>query len=458
MSDDAARTWSGTQVRRENDGPVLVEHKLSLVVTEGPDIGQSCRVEGARLVVGSSPTADLSLSDRTVSRQHLEIRAEERGYVLSDLGSTNGTFVGEARVTEAVIAPGARIQLGESEIVFEPKQKWVRLGKAEVDAFGPLVGRSPAMRRVFAALERIAKTRLSVVVEGETGTGKELVARTLHAKSDRATGPFVVVDCGAISESLAESELFGHEKGAFTGADRARPGAFELAHGGTIFLDEIGELPLDLQPKLLRAIERREVKRLGAAQPIDVDVRVICATHRSLARMQSEGRFREDLYYRVAEVVVELPPLRERPVDIEPIARRILEDESRQIGREVTLAPDALDALGAHGFPGNVRELRNVIRRAAALCDAHALDASALGLAPPSSPTAESVPGDSLVDATLPLKDARDRWNGVLEQQYLRRLLEAAGGDLERAARTAGVHPKSLQRLLRQHGLARGAK
>jgi transcriptional regulator with GAF, ATPase, and Fis domain len=306
-------------------------------------------------------------------------------------------------------------------------------------------------------LERLAATRLSVVLSGETGTGKELAARALHAASECKGGPFVVVDCGALPESLAESELFGHEKGAFTGADRARAGAFELASSGTIFLDEIGELSLDLQPKLLRAIERREVKRLGAGQPIDVDVRVVCATHRSLTEMMAAGRFRQDLYYRIAEVILELPPLRERTDDVVLIAERMLADEGRQLGRKLVWRPDALTALAAHSFPGNVRELRNVVRRAAALAEGSEVGLQELALAPAAVGASPSV-GAELVDPSLTLKVARERWSATLERDYLTRLLAGVGGDLERAAQIAEIHPKSLQRLLRQHGIGERRK
>jgi transcriptional regulator with GAF, ATPase, and Fis domain len=266
------------------------------------------------------------------------------------------------------------------------------------------------------------------------------------------------VDCAAVSASLVEAELFGHERGAFTGADRARPGAFELATGGTLLLDEVGELPLELQPKLLRALEHREVKRLGAGQVTDVDVRVVAATHRDLLRMVGAGTFREDLYYRLAEVVVEIPPLKSRLEDIEPVARALLAAEAPATGA-LDLSPDALDHLARRSWPGNVRELRNTLRRAAALASGSCLTAADLELgARPAHRDAPALPNspEPMVDPafwSLPLREAREGWNRRLDHEYLTRLLARVGGDEERAAVESGLHVKSLQRLLRQHGL-----
>jgi two-component system response regulator HydG len=318
------------------------------------------------------------------------------------------------------------------------------------------------MRALFETARRVAKTPLSCVLLGETGTGKELLARAIHEHSERASGPFVVVDCGAISRSLIESELFGHERGAFTGADRARAGAFEHAHGGTLFLDEIGEMPLDLQPKLLRALERREVKQLGASVPLDVDVRVLAATHRPLAQMVNERAFRADLYYRLSEVVLEITPLRDRLEDIELLSLNFVEQEARGGAGVRGIAPPALDALRGYSWPGNVRELRNVIRRAVALARSSLLTVADLdGLEPlPDTiapPSGLRVAADVAADlGTLSLKDARARWSAQLERAYLTALLSEHAGDLARAALTAKVHPKSLRRLLRQHGLDHG--
>ncbi|MBN2193527.1 MAG: sigma 54-interacting transcriptional regulator [Polyangiaceae bacterium] len=450
----------GTQVRRERDGMRLVAHRLEL--REMAATGKVWTVAGSRLVLGTAPSCDVVLDDRTVSRHHCEILVSERRYLLRDLDSTNGTFVNGQEIIEAVLEPGARIQVGDTELVFQPKQRFLSLGASSQDRFGDLVGTSPAMRSLFGVLERVASTRLSCVVLGETGTGKELVARGLHQASPRAMAPFVVVDCAAVTASLVEAELFGHERGAFTGADRARAGAFELAAGGTLFLDEVGELALELQPKLLRVLEHREVKRLGAAQVTDVEVRIVAATHRDLARMVAEGTFREDLYFRLAEVVVEIPALREHREDIAPIAHALLAREAEAAGGLPGLSPDALAWLEQKSWPGNVRELRNTLRRAIALGTGTGLTARDLELRgfpargePPSALPARaelSLPGDFW---SLPLRQARDSWNQRLDREYLVRLMDQVAGDEERAAAASGIHLKSLQRLLRQHGVRR---
>jgi transcriptional regulator with GAF, ATPase, and Fis domain len=321
------------------------------------------------------------------------------------------------------------------------------------------------MDEVFVMLSRVAKTELSSILVGETGTGKELAARAIHEGSPRKGRPFVVVDCGAISESLIESELFGHEKGAFTGADQKRIGAFEAADGGTVFLDELGELSIDLQPKLLRVLERREIKRLGSTALIPIDVRVICATHRDLASMVSDGRFREDLYYRLAEVIVRLPPLRARREDVLMLAQHVLDEHAASEGVSLRFEPSAIESLERWSWPGNVRELRNVVRSAALLASGGVVRAADLRLAPrPSHPppaSAAAVDGDASTDvvsidlaSTVPIQEARERWTELLERQYLRRVLARVGGDLTRAAAETGVHRKSLERLLRRHGLS----
>ena len=454
-------SFRGTQVRDDGKGPMLVAHRHRLVVVEGADRGTSCELEGTRLTVGTSSKNDLRLNDTTVSRRHCEISVRNDRYHIVDLGSTNGTAVNGTPVVEAVLSPGARIRIGDTEILFEPKKKWERVREVEADHFGELYGRSTLMQEVFALLAKVAATDLSCILHGETGTGKELAARGIHAHSARSSHPFVVVDCGAISQSLIESELFGHERGAFTGADKQRTGAFEYADGGTIFLDEIGELPIELQPKLLRALERREIKRLGAAKPIEVDVRVIAATHRDLPVMIQKGDFREDLYYRFAEVVVDLPPLRDRKDDIGLIADRVLQESIAQGGQVRSLDPSVQAELEIQLWPGNVRELRNVLRRALAMANGSVLMASDLvdmdADRPLSTDLRASIPtqagasGD--VAEALPIKEAREKWVAPMEREYLVRLVKRCNGDLDAAAKDAGVHRKSLERLLRQHGL-----
>lgn len=443
--------FRGTHVTVDDRGEALVAHRHKLVVVQGVDRGQEITVEGTHVLIGTHDSCDLILTDPTVSRRHSEIIVQEDRYLLRDLNSTNGTSLGGTPMLEAYLTPGARIGLGHSVVVFQPKKKWVRVAASDNEWFGELFGRSHAMREIFGLFERVAPTDLSSVIIGETGTGKELAARALHAKSHRSDRPFIVVDCGAVSQSLVESELFGHERGAYTGADRSRAGAFELADGGTIFLDELGDLPPALQPKLLRALEQREVKRLGAARPLSVDVRVIAATNRDLRAQVMAGKFREDLYYRLAEVVAVMPPLRDRREDIQHLAQLFLDAQSRQGGVAKSLSPDLISTLESRPWPGNVRELRNVIRRACVLAQSEVLlpeDLPEPGLIRP-----RTQPLDLSDVDNLPIKDAREKWTEPMEKEYLTRLIRRTGGDLDKASEIAGVHRKSVERLLRKHGL-----
>ncbi len=443
--------FRGTHVTIDEKGESVVAHRHKLVVVQGSDRNQEITVEGHHVLIGSHDSCDLVLSDPTVSRRHAEIIVHEDKYLLRDLGSTNGSSVGGTPVIEAYLTPGAHLMLGNTLVVFQPKKKWVRVAASESEWFGELYGRSQAMREVFGLFQRIAPADLSVIIVGETGTGKELAARALHNHSRRKDRPFVVVDCGAVSETLIEAELFGHERGAFTGADRSRAGAFELADGGTIFLDELGELPPLLQPKLLRALEQREIKRLGAAHPQMVDVRIVAATNRDLWAEVQDGAFREDLYYRLAEVVAVMPPLRERRDDIRPLAELFVEEQARRGGVGRSLGPDIVSILESRTWPGNVRELRNVLRRACVLALEEVIGPD--DLPDQSIQRPRTQPLDvSNVDG-LPIKDAREKWTEPMEKEYLQRLIRRVGGDLDRAAEIAGVHRKSVERLLRKHGL-----
>jgi len=466
--DPTQEGFRGTQVRDDGKGPMLVAHRQRLVVVEGQDRGLEREFSSTRVSIGTSLSNDFVITDTTVSRAHCEIVIDRDRYLLRDLHSTNGTSVNGTPVMEAYLSPGARIRIGETEMLFEPKKKWERIPESKLDHFGELYGRASVMRSVFGLMARVGPTDLSCIIHGETGTGKELAAHAVHCVSHRADKPFVVVDCGAISHNLIESELFGHERGAFTGADRARAGAFELADGGTIFLDEIGELPLGLQPKLLRALERREVKRLGASASLVVNVRVIAATHRDLLGMIRDNLFREDLYYRLAEVVLKLPPLRSRKEDIPLLAERIVREQLRSNGASpIGIAPDALSELQGRPWPGNVRELRNVIRRAVALSSSQYLTLDELKTSWGASPSGAPMPNDadnnsSASAATpigdeLPIKEAREQWVAPMEKEYLSRLLQRCDGDLDAAAEQAGLHRKSLERLLRQHGIKASA-
>ncbi len=310
--------------------------------------------------VGKEPTSDVPIDDPFVSARHLRIEPRGARWVLVDLGSTNGTFISGARVSRAELPFGLPVQLGDAEIVLEPRDA---PEPRRADVFEGMMTGDPSMRQVFELIERVGPSDAAVTILGETGTGKELVARGLHARSARRDAPFIPVNCSAIAESLIESELFGHEKGAFSGAERMRKGAFEEADRGTIFLDEIGELPLDLQPKLLRVLELGEVKRVGASRPIQVNVRIVAATHRDLRAQVRAGRFREDLFYRLCVVPITVPPLRRRKGDVRTLAQAFL---ARAAPRGVSLrwSEEALAKLEGYDWPGNVRQLKNVVQRA----------------------------------------------------------------------------------------------
>jgi transcriptional regulator with PAS, ATPase and Fis domain len=393
---------------------------------------------------------DLVLHDPTVSGRHLVIELKEAGFLMRDLESTNGTYVARHQVKEIWLNPRSVIYAGNTGIEFLPLQEKVRIELSARDSFGELIGRSVRMREIFATLERIAPKDITVLIDGETGTGKELTARGIHDRSPRASQPFVVFDCGAVSKNLIESELFGHVKGAFTGAHQARPGAFELAHGGTIFLDEIGDLDLALQPKLLRALEQREVKRVGAAAPVKVDVRVVAATNRDLEKEVRAGAFREDLFYRLAVARVRLPSLRERREDVALLVESFIKKSDPRAAEGVRIPPETLDFLMKHDWPGNVRELRNVIERSLSFSEDGLLKVEDMPLRVRA--TEGGGPGPFIADH-LPFKDAKERWIDYFEVRYLKDLLQRNGRNISRSAQEAGVPRQTLHRLIRKHDL-----
>lgn len=435
QTDDTATTVLG------DNAPTVPLAGIELLVVEGPDRGARARVSGGVTRIGTAATSQLRLTDRTVSRVHCELRLRTGAVQIVDAGSTNGTFAEGVRITDAELTPGAVFRLGATAIRLEGSDVPTRVAISHRDHFGALLGGSVAMRRVYAVLERLAQTDTTALIHGETGTGKELAARAVHEASRRSRGPFVTVDCGAIAENLIESELFGHVRGAFSGAMNDRKGLFEEAHGGTLFLDEIGELPLSLQPKLLRALEAREVRRVGANSGRSVDVRVLAATHRSLARSVNEGSFREDLYYRLAVIEVELPPLRARREDLSILSQRFYE---RFTGNDEPIPDSLLGAIHSRAWTGNVRELRNFVERCVTLGGAGG-DAPASSVRPPPSL-------DPLVPIHLPLKEAREAWMNQFERRYVEALLRQTGGNVTRAAEMAGVHRRSLQRLIASLG------
>ncbi|MFW6085683.1 MAG: sigma 54-interacting transcriptional regulator [Myxococcota bacterium] len=433
--------------------------KGRLVVFEGAQAGDQLLVDRERITVGRSGICDLVLTDPAVSGSHFEIVTSEDGCRVRDLESTNGTFVGDVRILEAYLKPGAVVRCGQTRLRFEAADGTVDIEVAEEERFGELLGRSVRMRSIFAALRKVATTDLTVLIRGETGTGKELVARALHRASKRAEGPFVVQDCGAIPRNLVESTLFGHERGAFTGATDRHRGSFEMAEGGTLFLDEVGELDLSLQPKLLRVLENRDIRRVGGERALPVDVRVIAATNRDLRQMVSESTFREDLYYRVGIVQVEMPPLRERPEDIPLLVDAFL-DEAASLKwpgeeRELRVTPDAMARLSSYHWPGNVRELKNTVERAALLADGDELGVA--DLMPPSQKTpAVPLPGgtaEQFVAEELPFKEAKQRVLDAFEVNYLKALLDKHDGNITRSAKEAGLTRYHLRELAKRYGI-----
>jgi transcriptional regulator with PAS, ATPase and Fis domain len=433
----------------EQDGK-LEFPAVEVRVLDGPDRGVSHQVGPNGVRVGTATGCQLRLTDRTVSRLHCELRVAGAAVRIVDSGSTNGTFVDGVRIFSAEVRSGSRIRVGESVLGVMAGQERYTVELSPRHRFGDVVGASVEMRRLYSVLEKIAPTESSVLIQGETGTGKELVARALHDASPRAKFPFVVVDCGAIAENLIESELFGHVRGAFSGALNDRRGLFEEANGGTLFLDEIGELPPALQPRLLRVLESREVRRVGANVSRQVDVRVVAATNRSLARSINLGAFRDDLYYRLAVVELELPPLRARPEDIPLLAEVFYK---RYAGDTEKPPPELLASLTSRAWPGNVRELRNFVERSVSLGYA----SSSPGVVAPGRTDTEPN-AEALVPVHLPLKDARAAWTEQFELLYVRALLAKTGGNVTRAAELAGINRRSLQRLIASLGIREPAE
>jgi two-component system, NtrC family, response regulator GlrR len=426
----------------DQEGRHALVREFSLEIMEGVDRGARFRSTRERAVVGTHASADLILRDPAVSRFHCELVLEGNRVLLRDLGSRNGTTIDGVPVQVAYLQRPATIAIGESALRFELGPEKVRVALSARERFGRLVGRSPAMRACFALLEGAARSDVTVLLQGETGTGKDGAAEAIHQESARGAGPFVVVDCGALPPHLIGDELFGHERGAFTGATGAREGAFEAADGGTLFLDEVGELTPELQPQLLRAVESRRVRRLGGNETISVDVRIIAATNRDLKAEVNAHRFRSDLYFRLGVLEVRLPPLRERLDDIPLVVEELLRslDLADHPSGRALLEPEAAAALRAHAWPGNIRELRNHVERCAAL-DLGGPPAASSGAEPPA------------LDTSLPIRQARERWVRWFERQYLARLLDESGGNVTAAARVAGIDRIHMHRLLAKVGL-----
>ncbi len=420
-----------------------------LRVVEGTSAGMEARSAGEKFSIGSDSGNDLSIDDSAASRFHCEIRVGKHGAWLRDLRSKNGTVLDGVPIREGALREGSLIHIGRSVLSFHFGADEHPLQVSSRGEFGSLVGVSVAMRSVFALLQRAAESDATVLIEGETGTGKESVAESVHRASARADAPFLVVDCAALPPSLLESEFFGHERGAFTGADTRRIGVFEEADGGSVFLDEIGELPLDLQPRLLRVLERREVRRVGSNAHRPVDVRVIAATNRDLRQQVNDGHFRADLYFRLAVVKVSVPPLRERPEDIPALAERLLTGLGADDPERAALLDGGfMQRLQRGVWPGNVRELRNYLERCLVLKQAAPFSEQAPAAAPGGA-------GDVDVDVSLTYSDAKRRLLDEFERNYLGALLSRHDGNVSKAARAAGMDRVYVHKLLHKHGLKR---
>lgn len=427
-----------------------------LSVADGFDRGTRFELDGlapSRLLVGTSPACDFRLSDPQVSRRHCAIEQTGRRLRISDLGSTNGTFVNGVEVVDAWLDGGEFVLVGATRFHVRKEVESKTALLTTRTSFGSVVGASEEMRKLYPLCERLAVSDVPVIIEGETGTGKEVLAESLHAEGHRAKGPYVVFDCTATPPDLMESALFGHEKGAFTGATDTRAGVFEQADGGTLLLDEIGDLHINLQPKLLRVIQSMEVQRVGASRKRKVDVRVLAATRRDLDREVQSGRFRDDLYYRLAVARIELPPLRRRQGDISLLAKHFwAEGPSSQ-----PISVELLQRLEDYEWPGNVRELRNVVMRYQALGDLARFEQSAEGFrGTEENPVLPPDVVGEVISRLLPLAEARQELIQVFEKRYLEHVLAVHDGNVTRAAAAAGVARRYFH-LLRAKYAARDA-
>lgn len=412
---------------------------LCVKVVGGVDLGLSIVDATEAVTVGIAEGNALRLTDPSVSRFHVELSRRGDKVLVRDLGSTNGTLVQGLVLIDAAVPPGTVLQLGHTQLeVGSGQTRSVEL--AEGDALGPLKGQSPVMRTLLARVDKAARTPSAALLTGESGTGKELIARALHQRGPRAGKPFVTVDCGSLSPGLVASELFGHERGSFTGADRKHVGAFEQADGGTVFLDEIGELSPTLQAALLGVLERQRFRRVGGSEDLAVDVRVVSATHRDLRAAVNAGSFRLDLFFRLAVVKLDVPPLRARVEDLELLIGHFLREAGSQSSVEELFPKDTLAAMRAHQWPGNVRELRNLVESTLAMGEAPVLEASA--------PSEQGLPGPERT-----YKDARAELLHRFEAQYLAKLMAVTRGNVSAAARHAKMDRSHLIELLQRHGL-----
>ncbi len=483
-----------TKVAYLDRGATLHLRRCMLQSVDDPT--QEWTFDKEEIRIGSMDDNDVVISDDTVSRYHCRIAQEDTGYVLVDQRSTNGTFINKVRVREGFLKPGSIVSVGQSQFRFNAKEEEVQILPSRNDRCAGLIGGNSRMREIYSIIEKIAPTATTVVIDGETGTGKEVVAQAIHSLSPRVKNDLVVFDCGAVPPNLIESELFGHEKGSFTGAMMTRQGLFEQADGGTLFLDELGELPIDLQPKLLRVLEQREVRRVGSTKASKVDVRIIAATNRNLEDEVRAGRFRQDLFYRLSVVRLHLPSLNQRADDIPLLVQHFLEHGSYNKApggqqRVHAIANDAMAALQSYPWPGNVRELVNVIERAVSFCSSGQLELSDLpdyvrnakasqspirkethtgstrrastysgpgasGANPtvPMNPNAPTpTPPEELMAEGVTFKDAKERWVAAFERDYILQLLRRNTGNISHAARAADIDRKYFRKLMKKYDI-----
>ncbi|MDB4939261.1 MAG: ATPase [Labilithrix sp.] len=426
-----------------------------LEVLSGADQGKRLTVSSARVLVGTGPICDLVLTDERVSRRHLALSVESSTLRVDDLQSTNGTFANEIRIAGAYLRGGETITIGKTLmlVTLVPAEEGEKIARSV--GFGRVLGTSVKMQRVYAFARKIAASDISCTIEGETGTGKEQLAEAIHDESPRAKAPFIVFDCTALPGTLMESALFGHEKGSFTGASATRRGVFEQADGGTLFIDEIGDLDIALQPKLLRAIQRGETQRVGGTGWIKSNVRILAATRRDLDREVQEGRFRDDLFFRLAVARIELPPLRERGADVEFLARAFWASLGPSAGPFPT---EFLTRYRGHTWPGNVRELLNTVVRWQALGEMGlgeqiAEDAPESLAAPPVAANKASADASNdlverLIRDAVPFSKARQLAALDFERRYVKSILESFGGNVTKAAQASGIGRRYFHMLL----------
>ncbi|MDX2019777.1 MAG: sigma 54-interacting transcriptional regulator [Deltaproteobacteria bacterium] len=429
--------------RRLGEAKTIIVNRLRVLVVDGPDSKKTFDLpKSQKLSIGSAPDNDIVLGDRTVSRYHVEIERTPLGIRVRDLGSSNGTQLQSLWINDVIVPPGTCIQVGATTLRLEDADAASHTVLDSAIEIPTIVGKSQAIAEVRGAIARLAKAHTSVLIGGETGTGKELVARAIHEHSDRAKQPFVVVDCGSLPATLIASELFGHERGAFTSADKLHIGAFERAQAGTIFLDEVGELPPQVQAALLGVLERREFRRLGGEKQLQMSARVLAATNRDLRAEVNKGTFRADLYYRLSITKITLPPLRERPEDIEDLVAFFIDELAGQSGHELFSA-EALATLRRQNWSGNIRELRNVVEAALAMGQ----------LQIEGEPSRKNAGPHDEPDALPPYRHARAEALTSFELQYLTRLMEEAGRNASEAARRARMDRPYLLSLLKRHGM-----